>query len=107
MQISLLRYRAAATLALAVTPGLVFAGTSFAATGPPPASAGFAAAASQPLSQFPFCSWWLETTPQTTNVALPDTSATYWTTPFFASPGLKIYVKGQFPDARFMSVTVY
>jgi hypothetical protein len=101
------RHRVGAALALGVVLGLVSAGTSFAATATQPAGAGFAATAQQSLSRFPFCSWWFETTPQTTNVALPDTSAAYWTTPFYASPGLKIYVKGQFPDARFMSVTVY
>ena len=39
-------------------------------------------------SVFPYCSWWLETTPQTMNVAFPDTSATYWTTPYLALPGM-------------------
>jgi hypothetical protein len=73
------------------------------------ASTSSAASATQASPRYPFCSWWFETNPQnpTTNVALPDTSATYWTTPFFAAPGLKITVKGQFTNARFMSVTVY
>jgi hypothetical protein len=84
-----------AVLVAAALLGLAWAGTGSAAT----------KAESPP--RFPFCSWWFETTPQTVNVALPDTSAAYWTTPFFADPGLKITVKGQFPDARFMSVTVY
>ena len=46
---------------------------------------------------FPYCSWWLETTPQTMNVAFPDTSATYWTTPYLAQPGMSIEVAGTFP----------
>ena len=68
-------------------------------------TASAAGAATAP--RFPYCSWWLETTPQSANFALPDTSAAYWTTPFVAQPGLKITVKGEFPDARFMSLTVY
>lgn len=56
---------------------------------------------------FPYCSWWLKTTPETMNVAYPDTEATYWTTPFIAKPGLQIRVKGQFPQARYFSLTTY
>lgn len=56
---------------------------------------------------FPFCSWWVVTTPQTMNVAYPDTSAIYWTTPFYAKRGESIIVEGTFPQARFMSLTVY
>jgi hypothetical protein len=107
VRISLVSHRVGAMLALAVVAGLVSAGTSAAATAQQPPDTSFAVTAKQLLPQFPLCSWWFETTPQSANVALPDSSAAYWTTPFFASPGLKIYVKGQFPDARFMSVTVY
>lgn len=56
---------------------------------------------------FPFCSWWLETTPTTMNVAYPDTEATYWTTPFIAKPGLQLTIKGQYPQARYFSLTIY
>ncbi|WP_045226921.1 hypothetical protein [Methyloterricola oryzae] len=56
---------------------------------------------------FPYCAWWLETTPETMNVAYPDTEATYWTTPFIAKTGLKLKIKGQFPQARYFSLTVY
>lgn len=107
MKVSLVRYRVGVALVLGVVLGLLSAGTGFAATMPRPTETGFAAAAEQSLLRFPFCSWWFETTPQSVNVAYPDASAAYWTTPFFADPGLTIYVKGQFPDARFMSVTVY
>jgi hypothetical protein len=41
------------------------------------------------------------------NVALPDTGAAYWTTPFKAEPGLRIRVDGTYPDARYMSLNVY
>jgi hypothetical protein len=94
VRVSLRRYRAAGALAVVVFLGVFSAGTSLAAPGAQP-------------PRFPFCSWWLETTPESANVALPDTSAAYWTTPFLATPGLTIHVQGQFPDARFMSVTVY
>ena len=67
-----------------------------------------AATASAPAaSQFPYCSWWLTTTPETANVAFPDAAATYWTTPFLASDGLSIVVDGTYPDARYMSFNVY
>ena len=56
---------------------------------------------------FPYCSWWLETTPQTMNVAFPDTSATYWTTPYLALPGMSIEVAGTFPETRFLALTAY
>ena len=56
---------------------------------------------------FPYCSWWLETTPQTMNVAFPDTSATYWTTPYLALPGMSIEVAGTFPETRFLAFTAY
>jgi len=70
-------------------------------------SAGSAATRLGSLPPFPYCGWWFVTTAQSVNVALPDTSAAYWTTPFVAAPGLKIVIKGQYPNARFASVTVY
>lgn len=56
---------------------------------------------------FPFCAWWVETTPETMNVAYPDTEATYWTTPFVATPDLRLTVRGRYPQARYFSLTVY
>ena len=56
---------------------------------------------------FPYCSWWVETTPETMNVAFPDTSATYWTTPYLALPGMSIEVAGTFPETRFLAFTAY
>lgn len=57
---------------------------------------------------FPFCAWWVETTPATANVALPDSSAAYWTTPFQTSPDLaSISVEGSYTDARYFSLNVY
>jgi hypothetical protein len=37
------------------------------------AGTGYAATANRTLPRFPFCSWWFVTTPQSANVALPDT----------------------------------
>ncbi len=65
------------------------------------------ATAAPPADRFPYCSWWLKTTPSTANVAFPDAAATYWTTPFLASDGLSIEVDGTYPDARYMSFNVY
>ena len=66
-----------------------------------------APAAHATTAPFPYCSWWLETTPETANVAFPDAAATYWTTPFLASAGTSIQVDGAYPDARYMSFNVY
>lgn len=66
-----------------------------------------ASAAVAPQGAFPYCSWWAKTTPETLNVAFPDAAATYWTTPFYAEPGLEIKVEGTYPDARYMSFNVY
>jgi hypothetical protein len=66
-----------------------------------------ATAAAPAIGQFPHCSWWTTTTPETTNVAFPDAAATYWTTPFLASDGLSIEIDGTYPDARYMSFNVY
>jgi hypothetical protein len=66
-----------------------------------------AATAAPAASQFPYCSWWMTTTPETANVAFPDAAATYWTTPFLASDGLGIEIDGTYPDARYMSFNVY
>jgi hypothetical protein len=66
-----------------------------------------AAATAAPAKPFPYCSWWVKTTPETLNVAFPDSAATYWTTPFYAEEGLSIEVEGTYPDARYMSFNVY
>ncbi len=66
-----------------------------------------ASAATAAPGSFPYCSWWAKTTPETLNVAFPDSAATYWTTPFYAESGLEIKVEGTYPDARYMSFNVY
>ena len=57
---------------------------------------------------FPFCAWWFETTATSLNVAFPDTSAAYWTTPLLAAPDLQsVTVSGQYLDARYFSLNAY
>lgn len=59
-------------------------------------------------SEVPPCSWPLETTGSgLTNVAYPDTNATYWSMPFDSSRWKAIVIHGIFPEARFMSFTTY
>jgi len=53
------------------------------------------------------CAWPIESTPVKANVAYPDSNATYWTTPYFAQPGMSITLKGTFPAARFFSINAY
>ena len=55
----------------------------------------------------PDCAWPVETTPTTSNIAAPDPFATYWTTPFLASPGNSLTIRGSYPTSRFMSIAVY
>ena len=56
----------------------------------------------------PVCSWPLETTGQgITNVAYPDTNATYWTMPFDSTRWKSIIITGRYPQARFFSFVSY
>ena len=63
------------------------------------------AAAAQAL---PLCSWPLKTTGGgLTNVAYPDTNATYWTMPFDSGRWKEIVLTGTYPEARFISFITY
>ncbi|WP_239307826.1 MULTISPECIES: hypothetical protein [unclassified Frankia] len=88
------RFHAAAALAVA----MLAAPTTLAVDTPALAAAS---------ASTPSCAWRLETTPSTANVALPDSDAVYWTTPFTVEDGLKITVAGSYADARYTSLTVY
>jgi hypothetical protein len=73
-----------------------------------PATAATATAAgSLSPSDFPGCAWPVESAPATGNVAAPDPFATFWLTPFLATPGDSITIRGAFPASRFMSFAVY
>ncbi len=56
---------------------------------------------------FPFCSWWIETSTQDSNILYPDTNAAYWTVPFQLNSDDVITLRGYFIDARYFSLQVY
>jgi hypothetical protein len=73
--------------------------------GPIIASLGACASSAQVL---PFCSWPLVTTGTgITNVAYPDTNATYWTMPFDSVRWKSIVITGTYPQSRFFSYVAY
>ncbi len=56
----------------------------------------------------PLCSWPLETTGSgITNVAYPDTNATYWTMPLDSERWKSVVISGTYAQARFFSFTSY
>ena len=56
----------------------------------------------------PSCSWRLETDGSgITDVAYPDTDATYWTMPVDTSQWKQVILQGQYPQSRFFSFTTY
>ncbi len=57
--------------------------------------------------QFPYCSWWVETSTQNSNIFYPDTSAAYWTMPFTIEDTSVLTLRGYFPDTRYFSLQVY
>jgi len=93
-------------IALAVVPVLLASLAVVPATAAMPGATAPAKAA-RVANAFPHCSWWVVTTPQTMNVAFPDTSAIYWTTPYLAEPGMSIEIDGSYPETRFMAFTAY
>jgi hypothetical protein len=40
-------------------------------------------------------------------VLYPDSNSTYWTTPYQVKPGMRIYLKGRYPTARYFSIQAY
>lgn len=56
---------------------------------------------------FPGCSWPVESTPTSANVLYPDSNSTYWTTPYRVKPGMRIYLTGRYPTARYFSIQAY
>lgn len=74
-----------------------------------PSSAALSRELSAPVADdFPLCAWWTETTATNLNVAFPDSSAAYWTTPFLATPDLlSITINGKYENARYFSINAY
>jgi hypothetical protein len=71
--------------------------------------AGFGAATSRAAAPIlPVCSWPFEVTGHgITNVATPDTNATYWVMALDLSFWRAMVIHGQYPDARFFNFTSY
>ena len=56
----------------------------------------------------PLCSWPFEVTGHgLTNVATPDTNATYWVMPVDTSRWSTVIVDGRYPNARFFNLSTY
>src|SRR5690348_15227386 len=70
---------------------------------------GFGAAVSHAATPtLPVCSWPFEVTGQgITNVATPDTNATYWVMPLDLGRWRAMVIHGRYPDARFFNFTTY
>jgi hypothetical protein len=80
-------------------PVLVFASLLLVLTNP-------VAALAAPL--LPVCSWPFEVTGQgLTNIATPDTNATYWVMPLDTEHWPTMVINGDYPNARFFNVTSY
>jgi hypothetical protein len=94
---------AAATAALAA--GVAYSVITVKRAGQGGSTPPVTAAAVMPAS--PGCAWPVETTAAAANVAAPDPFAAYWLTPFLASRGESITIRGAFPTSRFMSFAVY
>ncbi len=72
------------------------------------AAAMLAPSAAMAVPTVPSCSWPLETTGSgLTNVAYPDTDATYWTMQFDSSRWRALSITGIYPEARFFSFVTY
>jgi hypothetical protein len=56
----------------------------------------------------PLCSWPFEVTGQgLTNIATPDTNATYWVMPVDTSRWSMVMIGGRYPNARFFNISTY
>jgi hypothetical protein len=64
------------------------------------------AATSSPSSS-QACAWPTLISVSTTNVGLPDSAASYWLDSFQVHGDLRIVLHGQYPDARYASISVY
>lgn len=53
------------------------------------------------------CDWQIASNPDTANIAFPDVYAKYWVALVPQTPGTRIKIKGQYPNARYFSFNVY
>ncbi len=65
------------------------------------------ASTSPPSQDAQNCAWPLIVSAQTANVYIPDSNAFYWTQPIVADQHTTIQIAGRFPDARYVSLSVY
>lgn len=89
----------AAAIAAAATIGL-------AACASPPSTGASATGPSQPPAPLS-CAWPTMLGVRASNVAAPDSAATYWLQPITANADTRIVVTGRFADARYISLSVY
>jgi hypothetical protein len=52
------------------------------------------------------CTWPVTFGPDEINLLAPDSAADYWMAPFVAVPGTKLVIHGEYPAARYFSLTV-
>jgi hypothetical protein len=68
-----------------------------------------ACSGSTPLARaFPVCSWAFESNGRgITNIATPDTHASYWVMPFNTQAWKEMVIRGIYPQARFFNFDTY
>jgi hypothetical protein len=66
-----------------------------------------AAAAGPPAVVTFTCAWPVAESIATANVLAPDSNAAYWLQPFVVQSNLRIILSGRYPDARYVSFSVY
>jgi hypothetical protein len=52
------------------------------------------------------CTWPVTFGPEEINLLAPDSAADYWMAPFVAAPGTRLVLHGEYPAARYFSITV-
>lgn len=81
------------------------AGAPAAGTEGPSQTEGEAASTSEALNLG--CAWPYKNDMAKGNLALPDTSSTYFTMPYLLAPGESLVVRGTYPSARYFAYTTY
>ena len=83
---------------------LAMAGLAACAT---PPAAGLALTVTSQSPPAPSCAWPTLASVQQSNVGIPDAAAFYWLQPVVAGPDTRIVLSGDYPDARYASLSVY
>jgi hypothetical protein len=53
------------------------------------------------------CAWPTLASVRTSNIGIPDSTASYWLQPIVAAPDTRIVISGRYADARYTSLSVY